>query len=395
MPLHTPFYSRTVALCQSQSWQEWSGYLSANMYELSHQREYYAIRTTAGLLDISPLYKYHLHGRDVLRLVNRIVTRDIEKCAVGQVMYTPWCDDEGKVIDDGTVARLDESLFRVTTADPSLRWFQDNAVGLDVRVEDVSEALAAVALQGPLSRAVLQPITGADLNRLRYYWLTQATVAGIPATISRTGYTGDLGYEIWIEPQHAERLWDALMEAGEPYRLRAAGNLALDTARIEAGLLLTAVDFISSRKTLFEIQKSTPYELGLGWTVKLDKEHFVGRAALRREKARGAAWATVGLEVQLPSLEAIYRAFDMPLQLPSSAWNIAVPVYANSQQIGKATSGAWSPILKKYIALARVRPAYAKPGARVAIEVTVEAQHRRAEAVVVELPFFNPERKRA
>ncbi len=394
MPRFTPFYSRTSALCASHSWQEWSGFLSANMYELHHVREYYAIRTAAALIDISPLYKYHLHGPDALKLLNRVVTRNVSKCAVGQVMYTPWCDERGKVIDDGTIARLEENLYRLTAADPNLRWFQDNAIGLDVQIDDVTESIAAVALQGPLSRDILNALSSSPVSGLHYYRLMQTTIAGVSATISRTGYTGDLGYEIWIAPADAERLWDALMETGQPYKLRAAGQLALDMARIEAGLLLVAVDFVSAKKTLFEVQKSTPFELGLGWAVKLDKSNFVGREALRKEKKRGPAWATVGLEVHWESLEQIYRSFGMPIHLPESAWSIAVPVYADGRQIGKATSGMWSPILKKYVVLARIEPRYAKPGTPVSMEVTIEAHRKQAAATVVTLPFFNPERKR-
>jgi len=394
MPRRTPFFSRTSALCESQSWQEWSGFLSANLYELNHTQEYYAIRTACALLDISPLYKYHVQGRDAVRLLNRVVTRDIAKLAVGQVMYTPWCDDMGKIIDDGTVGRPEENLYRMTAADPSLAWLEENAVGLEVEVRDVSEELASLALQGPTSRDLLQALADVDLSGLKYFRLTRAKLTGIPVTISRTGYTGDLGYEIWVEPEYAERLWDALMEAGRGYGIRAAGNLALDMARIEAGLLLIAVDFNSSLKTMFDFQKSTPYELGLGWTVKLDKGHFNGQRALKQEHARGAAWATVGLELTLPALEKIYREFGMPLQLPYNAWNVAVPVYAGGDQIGKATSGAWSPLLKKYIAIARVKPQYAKPGAHVAMEVTIEAQRRQADAVVTNMPFYDPERKK-
>jgi aminomethyltransferase len=367
MPRQTPFYARTSALCASQSWQEWAGFLSANSYELEHNHEYYAIRTAAALLDISPLYKYHIHGRDALKLVNRVVTRDVMRCAVGQVIYTPWCDDAGKIIDDGTLSRLEENFFRLTAADPTFHWLQENAVGLDVKIEDVTEGLGALALQGPTSRDILAQLSDVDLAQLKFFRLIKANLGGLPATISRTGYTGDLGYEIWVEPPYAEGLWDALMEAGQAYRLRVVGNVALDMARIEAGLLLINVDFMSAKQTMFEIQKSTPFELGLGWTVHLDKPYFVGQAALRAEKARGPAWAT---------------------------WNEAVPVYASARQIGKATSGTWSSILKKYIALARLKPSYARPGTRVQMEVTVEAHRRQAEAVVVETPFFGPERKR-
>jgi aminomethyltransferase len=394
MPRQTPFYSRTSALCASQSWQEWAGFLSANTYELEHNHEYYAIRTAAALLDISPLYKYHIHGRDALKLVNRVVTRDVARCAVGQVIYTPWCDEAGKIIDDGTLSRLEENFFRLTAADPTYHWLRDNAVGLDVQIEDVTEGLGALALQGPTSRDILAQLTDVDLTRLKFFRLVQANIGGIPATISRTGYTGDLGYEIWVEPPQAEPVWDRLMEAGQAYRLRAVGNVALDMARIEAGLLLINVDFVSAKHTMFEIQKSTPFELGLGWTVHLDKPYFVGQAALRADKARGPAWATVGLEINLRGLEGIYREFGMPLHLPGHSWNEAVPVYTGGRQIGKATSGTWSSILKKYIALARLKPQYAQPGTRVAMEVTIEAHRRQAEAVVVELPFFEPERKR-
>jgi aminomethyltransferase len=395
MPRQTPFYSRTSALCESQSWQEWAGFLSANTYELEHNHEYYAIRTAAALLDISPLYKYHIYGRDALKLVNRVVTRDVARCAVGQVIYTPWCDETGKIIDDGTLSRLEENFFRLTAADPTYHWLRDNAVGLDLQIEDVTEGLGALALQGPTSRDILAQLTDVDLSQLKFFRLVQANIGGIPATISRTGYTGDLGYEIWVEPPQAEQVWDRLMEAGQAYRLRAVGNVALDMARIEAGLLLINVDFTSAKQTMFEIQKSTPFELGLGWTVHLDNPYFVGQAALRAEKARGPAWATVGLEINLKGLEGVYREFGMPLHLPGHSWNEAVPVYTGGRQIGKATSGTWSSILKKYIALARLKPQYAQSGTRVAMEVTVEAHRRQAEVVVVELPFFELERKKA
>jgi aminomethyltransferase len=397
MPRPTPFHSRTAPLCEGQSWQDWSGFLSATSYELNHQYEYYAIRTSAGLIDISPLYKYHLHGPDALRLLNRVQVRDLGSLAVGQVKYTAWCDEAGKVIDDGTVACLGETSYRLTAADPTLRWLQDNAYGLQVEVEDASEALAALALQGPASRDLLVRLAGEPVSRLRYFRLMQADLAGLPVTITRTGYTGDLGYEIWVEPQHAERLWDALVEAGEAYRLRAAGNLALDMARIEAGLLLIAVDYLSAKKTMFEVQKSSPFELGLGWMVDLDggRDYFIGQPALQREKARGPAWAMVGLEVSLPSLEALYRSFDMPLQLPAAAWNVAVPVYhPDGEQIGKATSGMWSPVLKRYIALARLRAEHATPGTPVHLEMTIEAQRLRSEATVVKTPFLDLERKK-
>jgi aminomethyltransferase len=395
MPRPTPFHSRTSALCESQSWQEWSGYFTANSYQLEHTHEYYAIRTACGLFDLTPLYKYHIHGRDALKLLNRVVTRDVNKCAIGQVMYTPWCDDDGQIIDDGTIARLEKDFFRLTAADPVYSWLQANATGMEVVIEEVSASIAALALQGPTSRAILAILSPDPIEQLKYFRLMKTTLGGIPVTLSRTGYTGDLGYEIWVKPQYGERLWDVLMEAGDAYRIRAMGYLAMDMTRIEAGLLLINVDFFSASKTLFPIQKSSPLELGLGWTVKLDKDYFVGQKALKREAERGPAWVTVGLDVSLSSLESIYRTFGLPMYLSAHSWSTAVPVYANGQQVGKATSGTWSPILKKYIAIARVRPQHARLGAEVDMEVTVEAHRRMAQASVVKMPFFDPERKRA
>ena len=397
MPRRTPFHARTAALCTSQNWQEWSGYLSANSYELDHMREYNAVRTSCALFDISPLFKYHVRGRDAGRLLDRMVTRDVSKCRVGQVMYTTWCDDDGKIIDDGTVARLGEDFFRLTAAIPTLDWLQDNAFGLSVEIEDVTRDFGGLALQGPTSRDLLQQLTGADLGSLPYFHLVDDKVAGVPTRISRTGYTGDLGYEIFVEPKGAEAVWDALAETGRAYDLQPAGNVALDVVRIEAGLLLIDVDFVSSKKTLFEVQKSTPYELGLGWTVKLRKKHFVGREALRREKARGAASATVGLVLDILALEKIYAGYSMPLYLPYTSWNVAVPVYADEDQrnhIGKATSGTWSPILKQYVVIARVKPQHAELGSHLFVEKTVEGRRFAVPAEVVKMPFFDPARKK-
>lgn len=391
----TPFYPRTSLLCDSYSWAEWSGWLSANTYDIDHTQEYMAIRTSCAVFDTSPLYKYHIHGPDASKLMNRVVTQDVSRYAVGRCMYTPWCDDEGKIIDDGILARLEEQTFRLTSADPTLYWLEDNATGLDVTVEEVTEALAVLALQGPYSRQLLQSLSDADFDRLPYFSIMNAKLADIPVAISRTGYTGDLGYEIWVEPHQAVQLWDVLFEAGKAYRLRPFGEYALDMARIEAGLLLAEVDFHSSKKVLYGFQKSSPLELGLGWTVKLDKEFFVGQRALKRELARGPVWMTMGIEVDLISLEAIFGEFGMPLHLPYQSWSEAVPIYSGGRQIGKATSGTWSPMLKKYIAIARLKPRFARLGTSVDMEVTIDAQRKKARATVVKMPFFNPPRKMA
>lgn len=394
----TPFHSRTSALCQAQNWRRWAGYIVAGSYELTHEREYYAIRSSAGLIDVSPLYKYVIRGPDCARLLDRVVTRNVAKCAVGQVMYTPWCDPAGKVLDDGTLARLDEGTFRLTAAEPNLRWLWDNATGLDVSVDDATDSTAVLALQGPLSRDILRGTTDCDVDSLRFFRVTSASIHGvrgsIVCSISRTGYTGDLGYEIWVDRDDAEPLWDTLLEHGAPFGITPAGLLALDIVRIEAGLLLIDVDYVPARKALIEQQKSSPFELGLGWTVRLDKDYFVGRDALREEKKRGSAWQLRGLEVHWDSLEEVYGEFELPPRLPGSAWRTSVPVYRNGIQVGYATSGCWSPILKKYIALAHLEARAAEQGSTLTMEVTVEHRRRQAEATVVRTPFFDPERKR-
>ncbi len=280
----TPLHPRTARLCEAQNWRRWSGYVVASSYELTHDREYAAIRNSAALLDLSPLFKYQIAGPDAARLLDRIVTRDVATCKVGQVMYTPWCDERGKVIDDGTIARLDDRLFRLTSADPSLRWLHQNAIGLNVTIEDISDAIATLALQGPLSRAVLQEAAGADFAALKYFRLTTARIGNIPLTVTRTGYTGDLGYEIWIEAARAVEVWDALLETGRNYQLTPAGMLALDLARIEAGLLLIDVDYTSAHHALIESRTSTPFELSLDWTVNLDKEQFNGKTGAAGRK---------------------------------------------------------------------------------------------------------------
>lgn len=397
MPRHTPFHSRTDVLCESKNWIEWSGYLSAQTYEMDHIHEYNAIRLGAGLFDVSPLFKYFIRGRDAVALVNRVITRDASKCGVGQVLYTAWCDDDGKIFDDGTVTRLGEDHFRMTAALPTLYWLQDNAFGMDVEIEDVSDAYGAVALQGPMSRDILQQVTDADMGDLKYFHSLETKLAGSPVNISRTGYTGDLGYEIFAAPEHCGRIWDALMETGENYKMLPAGMIALDMVRIEAGLLLLDADFHSAAHAIFEIEKNSPYELGLGWMVNLKKDHFVGQEALRREKARGPATCTVGLEVDVLALEKVFAQYSMPLHLPYQSWVDTIPVYSDSDQrdhIGRATSGTWSPVMKRYVAIARVNPRYAKLGTRIYIEQTVEARRFAVPATVVEMPFFDPPRKR-
>lgn len=392
MPRFLPAAPRTTPLMEGQHWRRWGGYVTASSYELTHDREYAAIRNAAALIDVTPLYKYAVTGRDAERLLDRVVTRDVTKCKVGQVLYTSWCDSHGKVIDDGTIARLGEQRFRMTAAEPSLRWLSMNAVGMDVTIDDVTDRMAAFAVQGPTSRDLLSRI--ADVATLKFFRLVECDLAGVPVTITRTGYTGDLGYEIWMPADRAVEVWDAITSAGADYGLAPCGIWAMDIARIEAGLIMADVDYTSSHKALIEQQKSSPFELNLGWSVNLDGARFVGSRRLREERDR-ASWQLVGIDVDWESLEQCYREVGLPPKLPSVAWRSSVPLYVGGKQIGYASSGTWSPLLKKYIALAHVETAWSTPGTEVQMEVTVEHRRKQALARVAALPFFDPERKRS
>jgi aminomethyltransferase len=393
MPIGTPLHERTFPLCESLNYREWSGYYTVSAYEGHHEHEYNAIRNAAALIDVSPLFKYMVTGADAARLVDRIITRDVSKMAVGQVFYTPWCDEHGRVIDDGTVSRLGERVFRWTAADPSLRWLRQNAAGLDVVVDDVSEEVAALALQGPTSARLLCAVAEADIDGLKYFRVTRGTIAGVRVDISRTGYTGDLGYEIWMPARDAVRVWDALMAHGRGFDIKPAGMLALDVARIEAGLLLIEVDFCSSKKAMIGAQAYSPYEMGLGRLVNLEKKRFIGQQALREAHRRGPARQVDGLEIEWSAVERIYEQIGLPPTVGATASRAAVPVYRGGRQIGKATSTTWSPILKKMIALATLERPYFADGTVVQIEITVEAVRHQVNAKVVPTPFFNPRRK--
>src|SRR5438132_5849834 len=396
MPIGTAFHERTFTLCESLNYREWSGYYAVSSYEPHHEHEYNAIRNAAALIDISPLFKYRLTGKDATRLVDRIITRDLRKVAVGQVIYTPWCDERGKVIDDGTVSRLAENTYRWTAADPSLRWFTQNATGLDVQIEDISETVAALALQGPTSGRLLRKLAeDSDIETLKYFRVTTGKITGVPVEISRTGYTGDLGYEIWVASAEALQVWDALMETGRAFDIHPAGMLALDVARIEAGLLLIDIDFNSSKKSLIEEQKYSPFEMGLGRLVNTDKNRFVGQKALIEEQKRGHGREIVGLEIDWTEVEKLYEDVGLPPAVSPIASRLAVPVYKDGTQVGKATSSTWSPTLKKMIALATVKREFTKPETKLQFEITVEAIRHRVGATVVKTPFFNPKRKTA
>ena len=396
MPIGTAFHERTLPLCESLSYREWSGYYTVSVYEMHHEHEYNAIRNAAALIDVSPLFKYLVTGKDATKFVNRVIARDIHKVKVGQVIYCCWCDEQGNVIDDGTITRLAENKYRWTAADPNLRWFRQNALGMDVAIEDISEQTAALALQGPTSGRLLKQVTDANITNLKYFRMTHGKISGVEVDISRTGYTGDLGYEIWMPWNEATKIWDALVTAGRQYDIHAAGMLALDVARIEAGLLLIEVDYTSSKKALIESQKYSPYELNFSRLVHLDKENFIGRAALLEEQKRGGpARRLVGLEIDWPEVEKLYEAQGLAPTAPSTASRAHVPLYRGGVQIGRATSTTWSPLLKKMIALASVPQQHAKNGTKLHMEYTIEAVRHRVGVIVVPMPFFNPPRKTA
>ena len=395
MPVGTAFHERTFPLCHSLNYREWSGYYTVSVYEVHHEHEYNAIRNAAALIDITPLYKYMVTGKDATKLVNRVITRDINKVKPGQVIYCCWCDEQGKVIDDGTISRLGENTYRWTAADPSLRWFRQNGLNMDVNVEDISEKVAALALQGPTSGKLLKAVAEADVTNLKYFRVTSGKIAGVPVDISRTGYTGDLGYEIWVSWNDAVKVWDALVDKGKQFDLHPAGMLALDVARVEAGLLLIEVDYISSKKALIPSQKYSPFELGFGRMVHLEKESFIGKAALAADAKNGVPRQLVGLEIDWIEVENLYDKFGLTPAAPSQASRVPVPVYAGDKQVGRATTTAWSPLLKKMIALGSVATEHSAEGTRLGMELTIEAVRLKTTAKVVKLPFFNPPRKTA
>lgn len=396
MPRPTPFHPRTAALCTSYRWKEWAGYYAVCSYDTVIDREYFAVRHAAGLLDVSPLYKIEVTGRDAGRFLSRVLSKDVSGLGVGRATYLCWCDERGHVLDDGTVHRLGEQHYRLTASEPWMAWFGRFTRGYDVQLEDSSKKLAALALQGPLAREILkQGADAATLDKMKFFGVKAMKFSGLDVWISRTGYTGDLGYEIWVDAEQAVPLWDRVMAAGADYGIEPMGLDALDVTRMEAGFILQGVDYFSARTCIIDSRKSNPYEIGLGWTVELDRAPFVGQEALRgAEKA--STWATVGLEVSWAELEALYDRWRLPPELPVGAWRTGVPLYAqDGRQIGQATSGAWSPTLKKPLALGCVRAEHAAIGQKLNIEHTVEYERHRVAATVVPRPFYDPPRKKA
>ncbi|MBI3438871.1 MAG: aminomethyl transferase family protein [Proteobacteria bacterium] len=387
----TPFHERTSRLSVAQNWRRWAGYMVVGSYDLSLDHEYWAIRDRAALIDVTPLMKYMIEGPDAARLLHKVTPRDVLKMKEGVVSYTGWCDEEGKLLDDGTIARLGPQLFRMTSAEPSLRWLAMNAVGMDVKVTEVTDQIAALSLQGPKSRAILNRVCRDQVDELKYFRSAENAIGNTPVNVSRTGYTGDLGYEIWIPAEHALPVWDALMQAGDDYGITPCGILAMDMARVEAGLFMVDVDYTASTHAWIEGQKSSPLEMGLDWAVALNKKgYFVGRKALEREKREGSAWKLRGLEIGWEGLERLYAEVGMPPQIPSMSVRGSLPVAVGGKQIGYASTSTWSPVLKKYIALAHLQRPYYEPGSEVTIEITVEHHRKQTLAKVVNLPFYDP-----
>jgi aminomethyltransferase len=390
------FYARQQELNKSQAWGDWSGYFAPAVYADFHDIEYNAIREAAGVIDVSPLYKYEVRGPDAGELLDRVMTRDVSKLQVDQVYYTPWCDEEGKVVDDGTVTRMGPDAYRVTAADPCFRWFALNATGLDVEISDVSEMLAALALQGKLSREVLEAATGQDWGGLKYFRRRASVIAGVEVDVTRTGYTGDRGVELWIPAAQALAVWDRLFDVGQAFGIYPFGVRALDVARVEAGLILIEAEYTSARHAWSPELKYSPFELGLGRLVEFGKgANFVGKPALLAEQGSGGPdRRLVGLELDWSGIEATYARHGLAPGVSPLVHRDPVPVYREGRQVGRATSICWGPMIKKMVGFGSVDKALERPGTRVSVEWTVEGERGKVGATVVPLPFLDLERKR-
>jgi len=381
--LPTPFHERARALAQVDSFIPWAGYSTVDVFTTAEQ-EYFAIRNAASLYDLTPMVKYRIAGPGAERFLNRLATRNIAKLKEGRVAYTVWCNDAGHVIDDGTVFRLGAEEFRLCAQERQLDWLLDSAIGFDVEIAEVTEDIAALALQGPTSYAVLREFGVQGVERLKPFEIGNFTVDGLAIMISRTGFTGDLGYELWMSPTDALPVWDRLMAAGKSRGIRAIGSQALNMARIEVGFIMPNVDFVSSEHTIRTGRDRSPFELGLDWLVDFDKGHFNGRRALLAEKQRGPKRRLVGLDIEgnKPAHNALIYAD-----------------HTGKKEIGSVTSAIWSPTCKRNIALALIDAPHFAMGHTVWAEIYLNRElvweRRMARAQVAEKPFFAPERRRA
>jgi aminomethyltransferase len=392
----TAFFPRQQELNTKLAWGEWSGYYSPAVYADFHDIEYNAVREAAAAIDTSPLYKYVVRGRDAGRLMDRVMTRDISKLRIDRVFYTPWCDEDGKLIDDGTITRIAENEYRVTAADQTYRWFCMNATDLDVEVQDVTDELAGLALQGKLSRDVLEKATGQDWGDVRYFGRRVTAIDGVDVDVTRTGYTGDRGYELWIPWDAGVQVWDSVFAAGQDYGIYPAGIRALDVCRVEAGLILAEVEFSSARHVTSPELKYSPFEVGLGRLVELGKQSdFVGRRALLAEqRAGGPPRRLVGLELDWSGIEGLYSKHELAPAVSPMVHRDPVPVYKENRQVGRATSITWGPTIKKMVGFGSLDKSLEKLGTRVSVEWSVEGERGKVGATVVKTPFLDLERKR-
>jgi aminomethyltransferase len=395
--LGTAFFEREQALNSKLAWGEWSGYFAAPVYADFHDIEYNAIREAAGVIDISPLYKYEVSGPDATRLLDRVMTRDMTKLQVDRVFYSPWCDEEGKVLDDGTIARLADDRYRITAADPCYRWFVMNATGLNVDIADVSDDTAALALQGRLSREVLQDATGQDWADLHYFGRRTTEIAGVPVDVTRTGYTGDRGYELWMPADGAVAVWDRIFEVGTRFGIHPVGIRAMDVARVEAGLILIEAEYTSARHAIAPEQQYSPFELNFDALVDFAKvSDFNGRRPLLDErKAGGPQRRLVGLHLDWAGIEGMYAKHGLAPAISLFVHRDPIPVYKEGKQVGRATSTTWGPTIKKMVSFGSVDADHSAAGSRLSVEWSVEGERGKVGATVVPMPFFDPERKRA
>jgi aminomethyltransferase len=396
MTLETPFHPRTAELNQARRWRKWSGFFIADSYFPAHDLEYHAIRFSAALFDVTPMCKYRITGPDAAKLVDRVITRRVDRIKPMRAIYTPWCDHDGRVLDDGTVALLADGSYFWTAAEPQHGWLEAASEGLNATIEDMTEKLCALSLQGPHARDVLSAAVGRDMSDLPFFGRADVTIGGTAVGISRTGYSGDLGYELWMPFDEALPVWDALIKSGEDYTLRVAGMEALDVARLEAGLIMAGVDYHSSRTARHPSLAISPYEIGMDRLVDLDKPAFIGKRALMNEVAAGGpATRLVGLELDLNVFEDAYLDLGYPIEHPLRAWRHVTPLMRKGETIGRATSGTFSPLLKRSIALGFLPVKHAAVGSTVGIEWQIEETRQSIPATVVPLPFLDLPRKRS
>ena len=403
MPKITPFYESLAPLNQTGLWKNWSGYLVAPSYQYSIASEYYAIRNSVAAFDTSPLFKYLIRGSEAEALLASILVRDIRKCDVGQAQYTCWCNDAGFVLQDGVVLRTGASEFLLTSAEPSLRHFRRHAEARSltrVNVDDISTDYGILALQGPRSFDVAAELCE-GVRKLKYFEVATSEIDSVPVIVSRTGFTGDLGFEFWIPAGHAKHLWNKLTEVGSGFNLTPIGSTALKMARVEAGLLLLDVDFHNAKHAWVDAQRETPSELGWNWMFKGlgdDNREFVGRQAIEIELRNNASrWRTVGLEIDWHDFERVHIEAGIPAPKHERYREGTMSIYRRNDQLwddaGYATTFMYSSLLKKSLAIAKLPHDLANVGSEVDLEIPVIKKPVNVLARVAKMPFFNPKRK--